>query len=367
MTALLLLTLLPAHAESADSATPASINDGVTQLIASLDVSALESAAPFASTGGFTATLAALARGEIALDGPALLAQLTSTFLAAARRSLFRLTRLMAPSMLWSVLRRVSGPSAGTGRAVCQLSVCVFLTQDLAEHAALATGAVDRMAEGMEGLFPLLMTLMAALGSATPALLQPAIVGAASGMTALIRSVTVPLTTAAAILTLLCRLGEGVRLQRLASFVLSCATWTLGVSFTVFIGVLTTRAVTASALDGVTLRTAKYAMSSLIPVVGGLFAETVDTLIGSGLLVRSALGVTGLMLLGSYAMAPLCQTLAAAMLYRLASALMQPVSDGPLSGCVSDFGRILMLLFVIQLCAAAMFMMLIASVAGFFG
>ena len=113
-----------------------------------------------------------------------------------------------------------------------------------------------------------------------------------------------------------------------------------------------------------TLRTAKYAMSNLIPVVGGLFADTVDTLVGSGLLVQGALGVTGLILIGSWAMTPLCQTLAAGLLYRLAAALMQPVSDGPLANCIHDFGRILMLLFVIQLCAAAMFLMLIAQLIG---
>ena len=99
-------------------------------------------------------------------------------------------------------------------------------------------------------------------------------------------------------------------------------------------------------------------------MVGGLFADTVDTLVGSGLLVQGALGVTGLILIASWAMTPLCQTLASAMLYRLASALLQPVSDGPLTGCIHDFGRVLMLLFIIQLCAAAMFLMLIAQMIG---
>lgn len=194
--------------------------------------------------------------------------------------------------------------------------------------------------------------------------MQPAIISAASTMTSLIQEVTVPLATAAAILTMLCHLGDGIRLHRLAAFTQQCANWTLGICFTVFIGVLTTRSVTSAALDGVALRTAKYAMSNLIPVVGGLFADTVDTLVGSGLLVQGALGVTGLMIIASLVMVPMCQTWVSAMLYRLTAALMQPVSDGPLSRCIHDFGRILMLLFIIQLCAAAMFLMLIAQMIG---
>ncbi len=317
---------------------------------------------PFAETGGFRQTLLAVAKGELSLDFSQTLSLLTGHFLSALRQSVWRLTRLIAPAMIWSILRRLTGRASEAGLVVCQLWVCVFLTQDLVEHAALCTQTVTRMSEGMQGLFPLLLTLMAAVGGASgSALLQPAIVSAASAMTGLIRELTVPLATSAAILTMLCHLGSGLRLQRLAAFVQQCATWTLGVCFTVFIGVLTTRTVTAAALDGVTLRTAKYAMSHLIPVVGGLFADTVDTLVGSGLLVQSALGVTGLMLIGAWAIAPLCQTLAAAMLYKLGAALMQPVSDGPLSSCIHDFGRVLILLFIIQLCAAAMFLMLIAQ------
>ncbi|MBQ8201989.1 MAG: stage III sporulation protein AE [Clostridia bacterium] len=355
-----MLTLIPCASQAE------SLSEGIGQVISTLDTSALEAALktsdPFAATGGFTATLSAIARGEMTLDFQQVLDMLGSRFLTAVRTSLWRLTRLMAPAMLWSILRRLTGRSSETGKVVCQLCVCVFLTQDLAEHITLASTAVTRMSDGMQGLFPLLLTMMAAVGgSSGSALMQPAIVASASAMTGLIREVTIPLATAAAILTMLCHLGDGIRVGRLASFVQQCATWSLGICFTVFIGVLSTRAVTAAALDGVTLRTAKYALSNLIPVVGGLFADTVDTLVGSGMLVQGALGVTGLMLIASYAMAPLCQTLAAAMMYRLSSALMQPVSDGALSGCIHDFGRVLMLLFIIQLCAAAMFLMLIAQ------
>lgn len=345
------------------------LSAGVAEIVAGLDTGALESALsaedPFTSTGGFTQTLLSVARGELTLDFQQTLDLLTAQLLSHLRSSLWRLTRLIAPAMVWSLLRRLTGKGGEAGQVVCQLWVCIFLTQDLTEHIALCTGAVRRMSEGMQGLFPLLLTMMAAVGgSGGSALMQPAIVASASAMTSLIQQVTIPLATAAAILTMLCHLGEGIRLQRLAAFTQQCATWTLGVCFTVFIGVLTTRAVTAAALDGVTLRTAKYAVSNLIPVVGGLFADTVDTLVGSGMLVQGALGVTGLILIASFAMAPLCQTLASAMLYRLAAALMQPVSDGPLASCIHDFGRILMLLFIIQLCAAAMFLMLIAQLIG---
>ena len=334
-----------------------------------MDTAALESAIaaddPFTATGGFSQTLQAIAKGEISLDFQEVLGMASGQLLAALQGSLWRLTRLAAPAVIWSVLRRISLRSGHAGSIVCQLWICIFLTQDLSEHITLCTGAVDRMSQGMQGLLPLLLTMMAAVGgSGSSALMQPAVVAAASTMTALISHLTVPLATISAVLTMLCHLGEGLRLQRLAAFTHQCAAWTLGLCFTIYVGVLTTRAVTAAALDGVTLRTAKYALGNLIPVVGGLFADTVDTLIGSGMLVQGALGVTGLILIASWMLTPLCQTLASAMLYKLAAALLQPVSDGPMVNCIHDFGRILMLLFIIQLCAAAMFLMLLAQLIG---
>lgn len=340
--------------------------ESIDQVVAGLDLAALDEFLsldnPLASSGGLAATVSAIARGEMTLSFEQVMALLGSQFFSSAKASLWRLTRLMAPAMLWSLLRRLTGKSGEAGKAVCYLIVCVLLTQDLTEHTALCTASMEKISSGMQGLFPLLLTLMAAVGgSAGSTLMQPAVVAAAGSMTAFIRHVTLPLATLAAVMTMLCHLGEGIKLTRLADLFHQAATWTLGLCFTAFIGVLATRGVTAAAVDGVTIRTAKYALDNLIPVVGGLFADTVDTLVGSSLLVQSALGVTGLILIVSWAMAPLCQTLAAALMYKLTSALMQPMADGSLARCIHDFSRVLMLLFIIQLCTAAMFLLLIAQ------
>ena len=362
--ALLLLWPLPARAEPLSAA--------IDQVLRGLDTAALEEALspddPLQATGGLRATLSALARGEITLSFDEAMELLAARFASAARGSVWRLTRLAAPALVWSILRRLTGKDSSAGKAVCYLMVCVCLARDLADHLALCTASMEKISSGMQGLFPLLLTLMAAVGgSAGATLMQPAVVAAAGSMTGLIRHVTLPLATVAGVLTMLCHLGDGLRLDRLASLAHRAATWTLGLCFTVFIAVLMTRGVTAAAVDGVTLRTAKYALDNLIPVVGGLFADTVDTLVGSSMLVQGALGVTGLMLVLSWAMSPLCQTLCAALAYQLASALMQPVADGELARCIGDFSRVLMLLFIIQLCTAAMFLLLVAQLVAVSG
>ena len=355
---LLILCIFPAWAEDL----PTALDDAVD----ALDLTALESAMCdnnlFAATGGVRETVRAVARGELTLSFEQVMGLLANRFASAMTASLWRLTRLAAPALLWAILARLSGASHECGQILCGLMICVFLTQDLSEHLLLCTDAITRMSTGMQGLFPLLLTLMAVVGGTSgSALMQPAVVAAAGAMTGLIKHVTMPLATAAAVLTMLTHLGSGVKVSRLSDLLYQAANWTLGICFTVFIGVLATRGVTAAAIDGVTIRTAKYAINNLVPVVGGMFADTVDALVGSGLLVESALGVTGLVLILGIMAAPMCQTLAAAVMYKLAAALMQPVADGALADCIADFGKLLMLLFIIQLCSAAMFLMLIAQ------
>lgn len=350
----------------AGAAKAQTLEEAVDRTVAQLDTSTLEQSLaeedPFRDTGGFRQTLRAIATGQLTLSTEQLGRLLASRFASAWTGSLWRITRLLAPALLWGVARRLTGKSSLGGQVVCSLLVCGFLTQDLSDHLTLCTAAVERMSAGMQGLFPMLLTMMAAVGGAAgSAVMQPAVTAAAGGIAALIRSVTLPLAVGAAVLAMLCHLGQGIRADRLEKLLLQVASWSLGLCLTVFIGVLATKGVTAAAVDGVTIRTAKYALDHFVPMVGGLFADTVDALVGSGMLVQSALGVTGLLLLVSIAAGPLCQTFAAAVLYKLAAALLQPICDGELADCIHDFSAVLMLLFVIQLSAAAMFLMLIGQ------
>lgn len=341
---------------------PSALDEAIDRLDLTMLEAALPGTSAFTPTGGLRETIGSIARGELTLSFDQVLQLLWGHFIEAFQTSLWRLSRLALPAVLWAVLRHLSGADHECGQVMCSLLICVFLTQDLGDHLALCSESVSRMSTGMQGLFPLLLTLMAVVGGASgSALMQPAVVAAAGSMTVLIKHVTLPLATSAAVLTMLAHLGTGIKVSRLSDLLYRAASWTLGICFTVFIGVLATRGVSAAAIDGVSIRTAKYAINNLIPVVGGMFADTVDALVGAGLLVQGALGVTGLILILSVMAAPLCQTLASAALYQLAAALMQPVADGPLADCIHDFGKLLMLLFIIQLCAAAMFLMLIAQ------
>ena len=344
-----------------------SLQEAAQGLIGTLKVDGLDEAVRQTGwfEGGVKELLQKLASGQVVMDASQLLNQLISSAAGVFRTSLWRMTRLMAPAMLTACaewLQHGNGMAGKTARYAGLLMTMVFLAADLKEHTELCMHTIGLMADWMQALFPLMMTLLAAVGgTASSAFYQPAVMAAAGSMTALIQQVTLPLAVSVAVLSMAGGLSEGLRVSRLCRLLRQAACWTLGLGFTVFVGVMSVQGVNAAALDGVSIRTAKFAMDRFIPIVGGMFADTVDTLVGCSLVVHNALGVLGLLLVLGALLMPLIRVVMTLFLYRTAAALLEPVSNSPLCRTISSYADVFQLLFVIQLSVGAMFLLLVAQ------
>ena len=359
--AALCLTPFPAAGEDVQAAVSTQLDE--------LDLRALTQAARRQTlvTGEPLALLRTLASGKPLLTAAQALAWLCEQAAGTLRASLWRLTRLLIPALIMGLAQQLQGAfSRALVAKSClyagSLLALGFLVADMAEHVALARDSVDSMSSTMQALFPLLTTLLAAVGgTASAAFYQPAVVAAGGTMTALIQGVTLPFTVGMAVLGMVGSLCEGFRVGRLRALFKQVASWTLGAAFTVFIGVMTVQGLSLAAVDGVSIRTAKYAIDNGIPIVGGMFADTVDTLVGCSLLIKNAVGALGLGLLLGVMAAPMLQTALTMFLYRATAAVLEPVCDSPLGRCIGDMADSYLLLFVIQLCVGAMFILLVAQ------
>ncbi len=103
--------------------------------------------------------------------------------------------------------------------------------------------------------------------------------------------VLLPLLKGTAVLVLFSAAARNLPLNKLCKLPLSFAKWSCGIGFAAFLGLLTVKGIPAVRYDGVTVRAAKYAVEKLVPVVGGIFKDTTDTLIGCVLLLRGAFGI----------------------------------------------------------------------------
>lgn len=353
--AVLLFLLIPCAGQAEN------LREGLDKAMESVDVQALEQASGQQGVGEL---ILRLARGEVVWDAEKAGQALLDLALGEARVSLSRMSGLIAPALLCALAGalRGKGGAAEMAENACFLVLAAVLAADVRIYLGEAARTVTRMATLMQTLFPMLLTLLAAVGATSgAALFKPAVSAASGTMTALVRRVSLQLAQGVAVVTLLGHLSPRMRLSRLAALLRSAANWTLGAAFTVFIGVNAVQGLTAAAADGISIRAAKYAVDNMVPVVGGMFADTMDTLVGCAMLIKNALGVTGLFLLLSVAGLPMVRLLCAVGVYRLCAALLQPAVPERIPALIHDSSDVLMLLFIIELSVGAMFVLLVAQ------
>lgn len=119
--------------------------------------------------------------------------------------------------------------------------------------------------------------------------------------------------------------------------------------------------VCSASIDGVAIRAAKYAVDNFVPVVGGMFSDTMDTLVGCTLIVKNALGVAAVLVLGAVILGPMIRTLAVVFVMKLSAALLEPVADAEVIGAIGDFSRTIVLFLITMLCVGTMYFLLIVQ------
>jgi stage III sporulation protein AE len=110
--------------------------------------------------------------------------------------------------------------------------------------------------------------------------------------------------------------------------------------------------------DGVTIRTAKYLTGNFVPVVGRLFSDASETVIGASLLVKNAVGLSGVVIIVFLCAFPAMKIMALALIYNVSAAVMQPLGSNPIIQCLQTIGK--SLIYVFAAVAAVGFMFFLA-------
>ena len=87
-------------------------------------------------------------------------------------------------------------------------------------------------------------------------------------------------------------------------------------------------------------------------------------MIGCSLLVKNAVGVSGLLIIGLIALVPALKILALLVTFKLSSALIEPISDKRLVECLNNMGNLLVVLFITVVGIAILFYMTISLIIG---
>ncbi|GAB6931899.1 stage III sporulation protein AE [Calditerricola satsumensis] len=219
-----------------------------------------------------------------------------------------------------------------------------------------AREAIERMVHFMLALIPLVLTLLAAMGHVVSvSMFHPLIVFLVNVSGTLIAQIVFPLLFFSAVLSIVSSFSDRYKVTQLANLLRTISLGALGVFLTVFLGVVSIQGATSAVADGVALRTAKFLTSQFVPVVGRMFSDATDTVIGASLLVKNAIGLAGVVILLFLCAFPAIKILTLAFIYNLSAAVLQPLGSSPIIGCLGTIGKNLLFVFAALATVGLMF------------
>ncbi|MCI8272994.1 MAG: stage III sporulation protein AE [Clostridia bacterium] len=200
-------------------------------------------------------------------------------------------------------------------------------------------------------LIPLLLTLMIYTGSiATSTMLEPIILFTINFIGRMIEDLLIPVMLVVVVFAIISKISQKVQIDKLSKFLKSGVNWFLGVTLTIFVGVVSLEGTLSSSVDGITAKTAKAAVSTVIPVVGKVLGDVVDSVLGCGVILKNAVGLIGVILIIGICVMPIIKIAILSIVYNLASAVVQPIADEKIVKLLEEMGGVFKVLLGI-LCA----------------
>ena len=152
-----------------------------------------------------------------------------------------------------------------------------------------------------------------------------------------------------------------------SEFLKTLLEWILKTTTAILVGLQTIQCLVAPAVDTLKNSTAHRIVKAL-PGVGGLMDSAAETIAGSALVIKNAVGVAGMIVVLLICLLPFLKLGLSVLLFRLLCALLQPISEKRMVDCIRSFSDGVMLLMKTMLAGLAVFLvslaMITASVRG---
>ncbi len=232
------------------------------------------------------------------------------------------------------------------GIALVSAIVLLQIFSAIRDTSALVTTLKTQM----EAVFPILFTLMTALGaSGSIAIYQPAVAVLAFSVTELVSAIALPMLIITIVFSVVGNLSSATKLGGMAKFFVSAAKWILYTSFFLFLTFLSVQGITAAVYDNISVRTAKFALSKYVPVIGGYLSEGFNVILAGTVLIKNAVGLTAVIIMFVSVVPVLLKVIVVSLSLKLAGAVTEPFEGGKICGLLNSVSSSVNLLVAVIL------------------
>lgn len=352
----------------AESTVEQDLEDEVSDKLDDLDFSQLENwLSEYGDNGagvaddGILQTVKDITGGKYDKNASGLVNAVTTALSSAVTDALPALVAVFAVALLYSVVGGFSGGFLKKSTVeliyfACYAAMISIVTAKVVALLITASSTINSMQSLMNASFPLLLTLLTALGAATSAsVYQPMTVVLTTGVTAVVTKVVLPLFIVATTVGIVGNLSKNIRLNKLTDFFKSAANFILGGIFGIFATFLSIQGLTGAIADTVSVKTAKFALQSYVPLLGGYLSDGFDLVLAGIVLIKNSAGLVVTLLILAAIVVPVTEIAVFSLGLKLVSGLIEPFSDERFSSVLSGVSKNLGVLIAMILGVGFMF------------
>lgn len=237
--------------------------------------------------------------------------------------------------------------------------IIVLISTVILKMVTITTNTITSIKTQIDVVFPILLTCLTALGgTASVGAYQPAIAIFSGFIIEIFTSLILPLFLISIILNLVSNLSNSIKLNKLISFVNSLSKWIIGIIFTLFTGFITIQGLSAGAVDGLSIKTAKFTIKNSLPVVGGYLSDGLFLILASTNLIKNAIGGAGLFLLIAVVLSPIIELILFMLTLKLMAGVIEPLGDDKIASFVGTLSKSMSMLIVMVACVSFMYVIL---------
>ena len=278
---------------------------------------------------------------------------------------LFQVALLVVLAALFANFTNVfSGSQAGEASFyLVYMLLLALLLHSFGSLSAGLSGNLEDLTAFMQALMPsYFLAVTAASGTATAMVFYEMVLGVIFLIQTLLLKAVIPGIQAYVIIQLINYLHKEDFLSKLAELLKTVLEWSLKTITAVVIGMELIQNMISPALDSLK-RDALGKTAAAIPGIGNVIDGATEVALGTAVLIRNCLGVTGILILVILGLPPVIKLAGTVLAYKLLAALLQPVSDKRMTGCLWAMGEGCRLLLKVLLTVELLLLITIAVLA----
>ncbi len=221
-----------------------------------------------------------------------------------------------------------------TGYYVSYLLLFGLLISSFITASVIASTVISRILDFMKALVPAyFMAVGFCTGSATSLVFFEAALIIISLVDLVLLKIVIPLINFYLVVSLANNLSKEDLLSRLADLFETIIKWLLRSLLAAVVGFQAIQGLIVPVADQVK-RSVFFKASESIPVIGNTLGSVTETVLSAGVLLKNAVGVAGLVVILTICVVPILKLLIIAIIYKGASAALQPISDKRIIECI---------------------------------